>query len=162
MIRRDLALLFAVLTAFLGGGEPAGQAPCSGSFAQFDFWLGNWNVTNQAGTQTLGQNTVTRIAGDCGIREHWRSGTFTGVSINMYDPVRDEWTQVWMDQSPLTLHLVGGWNGTAMVLQGPRAGGGFNRITWTPLSDGRVRQHWEESATGANWTTVFDGYYRRT
>ena len=34
------------------------------------------------------------------------------------------------------------------------------RITWTPEVDG-VRQHWEASADGTTWVTVFDGHYRR-
>ena len=36
------------------------------------------------------------------------------------------------------------------------------RITWTPLDDGRVRQHWEATTDGGKaWSTVFDGYYAR-
>jgi hypothetical protein len=99
--------------------------------------------------------------GGCGVREHWTAGNFDGVSISMYDPGRDLWNQIWMDETPLTLNLTGGWNGTAMVLTGPRGNGGLDRITWTPLADGRVRQHWEQSPDGNSWTTVFDGYYRR-
>ena len=34
------------------------------------------------------------------------------------------------------------------------------RGTWTPLEDGVVRQHFEQSGDdGATWTTWFDGYY---
>ena len=37
-----------------------------------------------------------------------------------------------------------------------------SRITWTPLEDGRVRQHWQLSRDdGATWTTAFDGLYSR-
>jgi hypothetical protein len=36
------------------------------------------------------------------------------------------------------------------------------RITWTPLPDGGLRQLWETSAdAGSTWKTVFDGYYSR-
>jgi hypothetical protein len=36
------------------------------------------------------------------------------------------------------------------------------RITWTPNSDGSVRQHWESSTdNGKSWQTGFDGLYRR-
>lgn len=53
-----------------------------------------------------------------------------------------------------------------MVLQGEtRDADGkvrMQRIAWTPLPDGRVRQHWESSTdAGANWSTAFDGYYTR-
>jgi hypothetical protein len=34
------------------------------------------------------------------------------------------------------------------------------RGTWTPLPDGIVRQHFEESSDGGEtWATWFDGYY---
>jgi hypothetical protein len=34
------------------------------------------------------------------------------------------------------------------------------RGTWTPMEDGVVRQHFEESSNGGQtWTTWFDGYY---
>ena len=36
------------------------------------------------------------------------------------------------------------------------------RISWTPNADGSVRQHWQARAAGGEeWSTVFDGTYRR-
>jgi hypothetical protein len=36
----------------------------------------------------------------------------------------------------------------------------IQRITWSPGTEGSVRQHWESSRDGgATWTTVFDGRY---
>ena len=51
-------------------------------------------------------------------------------------------------------------------LQGERiskeGGTVLDRITWTPLEDGRVRQHWQASTdNGVTWSEVFDGYYQR-
>jgi hypothetical protein len=41
--------------------------------------------------------------------------------------------------------------------------GTINRVTWSTLDDGRVRQHWENSTDqGETWTTSFDGYYARS
>ena len=38
----------------------------------------------------------------------------------------------------------------------------IQRITWTPLPNGRVRQLWETSTDhGVTWTTAFDGLYGR-
>lgn len=36
-----------------------------------------------------------------------------------------------------------------------------HRITWTPSSDGSVRQHWESTDAQGRWTTAFDGRYTR-
>jgi len=62
--------------------------------------------------------------------------------------------------------LSGKLEGQAMVLEGEtRDADGktsLQRITWTPLPDSRVRQHWQSSEdAGASWTTAFDGYYTR-
>ena len=37
----------------------------------------------------------------------------------------------------------------------------LNRITWTPLPAGQVRQLWETSSDGKSWTVAFDGLYTR-
>jgi len=38
----------------------------------------------------------------------------------------------------------------------------YNRITWTPITDGTVRQHWQISDDqGKTWLTTFDGLYVR-
>jgi hypothetical protein len=52
------------------------------------------------------------------------------------------------------------------VLSGERpgreAGVVRHRITWTPLPDGTVRQHWQASRDdGATWDDLFDGRYVR-
>jgi hypothetical protein len=49
-----------------------------------------------------------------------------------------------------------------MVMQTTADPAQVQRITWTPLPDGRVRQHWESTTDGGRtWSTVFDGYYTR-
>ena len=66
------------------------------------------------------------------------------------------------------LVLSGGFKDGAMVLEGqqpvPDAKTGKpqrERITWTPLADGSVRQLWESSTDqGKTWTVAFDGNYR--
>jgi len=66
-----------------------------------------------------------------------------------------------------SLTLTGGLVTGKMVMEQrePAAADGkiqVQRITWTPLEDGRVRQQWEVSNDGgATWKTAFDGYYAR-
>jgi hypothetical protein len=69
----------------------------------------------------------------------------------------------------MLLVLEGGLQADAMVLEG-RSGSPTeptvtvrHRISWT-LIDGdpdRLRQHWEFSADGGSWETLFDGRYAR-
>lgn len=140
--------------AVLDERSPACQAP---EYAQFDFWKGNWKVRVQSGN-LAGTNLVHRVAG-CGVQENWRdTGSGGGVSLNMYDPRSERWTQVWVDSSGGSLVMMGKLVGDEMVLD-QVINGTDDRVTWTPLEDGRVRQHWVRGPVGGTLTEVFDGYY---
>lgn len=139
---------------------------CSGAeHRAFDFWLGDWVVT--ADGRVAGHNTIRRVAGGCGLLESWRSARGgTGRSVNFYDPSDGRWHQLWIGSNGLRLRLRGRISDGAMVLTGERSGENGeqvrDRITWTALEGGGVRQHWEASVDGGgNWRTVFDGVYRR-
>lgn len=147
---------------FILAGPLSGQTieDCGPGFHEFDFWIGEWVATDQSGTTVQGTSSITSVVSGCTIREQWTSGGGIGYSLNMYDPTRDDWTQVWMDDSGLELHLTGGIVDGAMILTG-LIGSQIQRVTWTPLEGGRVRQHWEVSNNdGSTWSTSFDGYYR--
>ena len=53
----------------------------------------------------------------------------------------------------------------SMVLEGRTVGADAqttkHRITWTPNPDGTVRQFWESTDARGQWTTAFDGQYKR-
>jgi hypothetical protein len=144
----------------------ASPAPCAGAHhREFDFWIGSWEVT--ANGEPAGRNEITQIHGGCALAESWVSarGSFRGSSLNAYDGATDQWHQTWVDTAGTLLELDGGFTDGQMVLSGKRPGPDgaamTHRITWTPNDDGTVRQHWETSADGQAWTTVFDGLYAR-
>lgn len=132
---------------------------------QFDFWIGDWEVTTPDG-QYAGKNSIKPILNGCALYESWtgKSG-YRGDSINFYDQTRKQWHQTWIDYAGNPLYGDGGLVDGNMVLSGH----GFdakgnkitNRITWTPNDDGSVRQHWQTSVDGKEWTTVFDGLYKK-
>lgn len=166
------AILFAALPSLFGAVIASAQqpqrTPCtSASNRQFDFWVGDWEVTDSAGATVYGTNHVAREEGGCLIHENWagsRGGT--GQSLNFYDPLKQQWEQVWVGNDGLVLQVTGGLKGTSMVLEGEAmAPGGTvskQRASWTPQPDGRVRQYWQQSTDGgATWTVAFDGWYRR-
>lgn len=151
-------------------GDPRFQAliaplrPCSAEeFRQFDFWLGEWNVEAPANPGAVSRSSITSTNGGCTIHEHYRSPAgYQGSSLNFYDAARKRWHQTWIDNEGQPLYLEGGRQGGSMVLATTGDPRNVERITWTPLPDGRVRQHWESTADGGEtWTTVFDGYYSR-
>lgn len=142
------------------------RVPCEyiPEFSQFDFWVGDWRVTDPGGG-FQGSNRIEKTQGGCLVLENWvsASGT-TGTSMNFYDLHAKEWVQIWVSPG-LQLEIRGGLVGDSMVLTGHvhyvRSGDHRPfRGTWTPLADGVVRQHFEESLDGGNtWATWFDGYY---
>ena len=138
---------------------------------QFDFWIGDWDVTMPDGLpnagKVLGHNRIERIAAGCGLAEHWTGASgFEGKSLNSWDAAHKTWRQFWVGGDGTVLRLEGTLQGKAMVLQGelPAAKGGVQRqrVTWTPADDGSVTQHWQTSDDdGTTWATSFLGVYRR-
>jgi hypothetical protein len=164
-------LLPVVLGILLFSGTAAAQQPPPGcatpEYRQFDFWVGDWTVTDSAGGTTYGTNLVTREESGCLLHEHWKgSQGGTGQSLNFYDRQGQYWQQVWVASGGDVLRLTGHFDGSSMVLEGdgPSPSGRpiRNRIAWTPQPDGRVRQVWSTSAdSGASWKVGFDGWYRK-
>jgi len=133
---------------------------------QFDFWIGEWDVTSNG--QPAGTNSVHTIQGGCALKENWQGagpGGISGTSFNVYDQANDQWHQTWVDSSGTLLLLDGALIDGKMVLTGKRPNRDRSelvqhRITWTPNEDGTVRQLWEASTDdGATWNVLFDGLY---
>ena len=162
---RRLFVAAAGIVFALACAPPAPAACDAPEHRAFDFWIGEWDVYNAEG-KLAGTNRVERGHDGCVIHERYRSvRDYRGESLNVYDARRKVWHQTWVDNGGLLLLLEGGIENGRMVLQGEgstRDGKPVtHRITWTPNEDETVRQHWESSADGANWSTVFDGLYRR-
>lgn len=148
------------------GAPPGCRTPMH---RQFDFWVGEWTVTDSARTKTMGKSSVTLEEAGCAVHEHWTGlGPMpsTGQSLNAYDLRTGGWGQHWIGSGGDVLDLRGGLKDGSMVLEadtpGPNGTTLRQRITWTPKADGRVRQHWETSSDGGTtWRTAFDGWYAR-
>jgi hypothetical protein len=146
-----------------GSSATPAPKPCSSpEYRQFDFWLGDWDVT-EAG-KPAGVNRITSILGGCAVREEWKGASgLTGTSLNMWDSAKKQWSQTWVDDKGNVLLLTGGRQGPKMVLEGEKPQGKGtvrSRITWTPVAGGHVRQLWESSTDGGKtWTKEFDGDY---
>jgi len=147
--------------------SPPPAKPCSSAeYRQFDFWIGDWNVTS--GTDPAGTNSIHLIHGGCALQENWQGageGGISGTSFNIYDQATGRWHQTWVDDSGTLLLLDGGLVDGVMVLSGQRpardgSGMAQHRISWTANPDGSVRQLWEASKDdGGNWAVLFDGRY---
>lgn len=140
---------------------------CSESHQAFDFWVGDWVVTNADGTKA-GENSIQRIQDNCILLENWSSstGTFTGTSQNFFNNKTNEWEQLWIDNQGNHLKLKGNRVDNQMVMRTEdetnKEGKTFyHRITWTSNDDGTVRQLWETITDSKDVTVAFDGLYKR-
>jgi hypothetical protein len=148
-------------------GAPGASVPTcdAAEHRQFDFWLGEWEVTGPNG-QPAGRNSITRELSGCVLHERWTgAGGMRGESFNTWDRTRQRWHQTWVSSTGNLLVLQGGLVNGAMQMTGESTspkGLVRNRITWTPTPDGSVRQFWEISLDGGKtWRVAFDGRYRR-
>ena len=162
-----------VLVMYAGAGIASAQSPAppactAAEHRQFDFWLGEWNVTVPNGN-AAGVNRITSINGGCALREEWTGARgFTGTSINAYDASSGRWHQTWIGSDGVLLLLDGAFRDGTMELAGVTVGRNgaktHQRIRWTPLggSPARLRQLWETSTDGGKtWAVAFDGTYQR-
>jgi hypothetical protein len=135
-------------------------------YRQFDFWLGDWRVVDTTG-QEVGTNLIVPKQDGCVVQENWASGASTGTSYNYYSQADSSWHQVWVDNSGGSLMLKGGLQGKSMVLRsdwqpGKKVDFYCNQITWTPLENGDVVQHWTVIAQdGRVLATPFKGIYKK-
>lgn len=130
---------------------------------QFDFWIGDWNVY-KFGTDTIaGISSIKPILDHKTIEENYQNlkYTYKGKSLNIYNPKTDKWEQFWVDNSGLRLYLSGEYKDNKMILSDCKTESNCNKITWTKMEDGTVRQEWEQSKdSGKSWKKVFDGHYK--
>jgi len=161
----------ALFTSFVVATCASAQTPpkvCMDEpeFRQFDFWVGEWDVHNNANGNLAGRNRIESRENGCVLVENWTSSSGgTGMSMNYYDSVTEKWRQVWI-ASNYSIDVEGGLNQEgAMLLEGQlhnyQSGLSFDfRGTWTPDEDGTVRQFFEQKnpQTGA-WGVWFDGRY---
>ena len=163
MARYTFTVLFMCMVLVLPAMAEDRPAPCSAEeYRQFDFWIGDWEVATKDG-KVIGHNRIRSILGGCVLEENWESanGKSKGTSNNIYDARRKVWHQSWVDNSGLLLQIEGAFHDGSMVLEGVLGTADKEqpqRITWTLLPDGKVRQLWEQETDG-KYKVVFEGFY---
>lgn len=162
-----LSVLFAAGSVCAQAQPP--QFPCADDarFAEFDFWVGQWDVRVADGT-LAGSNVIEARYKNCVLIETWTSaGGGGGMSINYLDHASGEWVQIWNDAVGNQINIRGGLTDDGMLLVGTVHYVARDltlpfRGLWTPLEDGRVRQFFEQyDEENDTWTTWFEGFYSR-
>jgi len=143
------------------------RAPCSApEYHQWDFWLGNWRVTDLHGA-FQGTNEIKAAPGGCGLIENWIGAEGgRGTSFNGYDSVRRTWTQFWLSSGSV-IRLEGNLDSHGVMRTAGTITYNARRIlhpfrgVWTPLLGGAVKQEFYEYDPGTKlWHEWFTGIYR--
>lgn len=163
-----IALVFATeLSAQETPQKPPAYCEENPGFNQWDFWVGEWKVYENNEKRALaGTNSITKHYANCLIKETWVDTAGNGgFSINYYNPVRDQWRQVWVSNG-YSIDYTGSLNDQGqMVLEGKldsyrRNSSAPFRGTWTPQENGDVVQRFEMyDAENDKWKVWFEGVY---
>ena len=160
------AAMLAAAPGAVGQARSGPLSPCDtvAAYRQLDFWVGEWRVLLRG--REVGTNRIEKVVHGCAVLEHWRDGNgVEGKSLFYYEPTRRQWKQVWVDPGGVKeKHLVATFEGGGVRFQGELIRGAgriiLDRTTLSPLPDGRVRQHIEQSEDGGTtWQSRFDAVY---
>ena len=165
MVVSALALLLLQASPPAPPPPPAPPACTGPEHNQFDFWLGEWEVTPTGKSNVVASSRIEKLYSNCAVRENWMplKGT-AGGSLNNY--VGGRWHQTWVDAANSRVEFVGGLVDGKMVLVGEWQGvngpgkDAIIRMSYSKNADGSVRQHGEQSTDfGLSWSTNFDFTY---
>lgn len=136
---------------------------------QFDFWLGEWDVSNAGMTALVAESSITLADQGCVILEYWRpfQGA-SGHSINGYDAIAKEWKQTWIDATGRITPYAGTVQDGTLFMDDrsnpspPGVQFKRRRMNFRPIDANTVRQWgegWDEAKQA--WVVTWDLTYRR-
>ncbi len=152
------------------------QRPCSSAEArQFDFWLGEWDLSwpaeqagGEQGERQTGSNRITRLFGDCVIEENFATDDerFRGHSVSVYDDKAGIWRQTWVDSSGGYLVFTGSYDGEIMELRTAAEERAdetvVQRMVFSDITDDSLEWSWQGSRDGGDtWNDLWNISYQR-
>jgi tetratricopeptide (TPR) repeat protein len=137
---------------------------------QFDFWLGEWDVSTTQGAVPAGTSKIELILEDCVVLENWKSlnSPYSGKSYNIYDQALKRWEQYWVDNVGGNIFFHGEllkdgvldyWTDEIPQSAGPSL---KRHLQFIPMGHDKVRQFSRGSTDGGKtWTVEYDFTYVR-
>jgi tetratricopeptide (TPR) repeat protein len=147
------------------------QHPCAYTpeNRQFDFWLGEWNVSTTQGAVPSGNSKIELILEDCVVQENWKSlnSPYAGKSYNIYNASLKRWEQYWVDNVGGNIFFYGGLKDGVMDywtddLPQPDGTKLKRHLQFFKLGSDSVRQFSQGSSDGGkSWQVEYDFTYIR-
>ena len=147
------------------------QRPCAYTpeNRQFDFWLGEWNVSTTQAAVPSGNSKIELILEDCVVQENWKSlnSPYAGKSYNIYNASLKRWEQYWVDNVGGSIFFYGGLKDGVMDywtddLPQPDGTKLKRHLQFIKLGSDSVRQFSQGSSDGGkSWQVEYDFTYIR-
>jgi Tetratricopeptide repeat len=144
--------------------------PCEDpEFSQFDFWIGDWDVSSSADGVPRGTSHIAKEMGGCVVWENWTSAgsPYFGKSYNTYNVNLKRWEQYWVDNFAGVMFFHGNLKDGVMDYwtdEVPQPGGGTleRHLQFFNLAPGKVRQFSQGSTDGGKtWHVEYDLTYTK-
>ena len=171
-IKSVIASIIIFITSNITFSQANDTSPCSSPEAsQFDFWIGEWNLTwkSAEGKEQTGSNTIIKSLSGCVIEEHFDgnpSMQFIGKSFSVYNPQKNTWQQTWVDNSGGYMVFEGGMDSNRMILsreiQGKDGKPIIQRMVFYNIKKNSLDWDWEASRdAGKTWKLNWRLHYKR-
>ena len=165
-------LVFLALPLLAQTTSTPAPTPCDGfQQKQFDFWIGEWDLTwpgEKAGEVGHGTNNIKRIMDGCVVQENFSGGDsmhLRGMSLSAFDSRSGRWKQTWVDNEGGYLDFVGELKDGQMILQREAIRNGekiLQRMVWKNITVGEMDWSWEASRDGGKtWQVNWPIHYKR-
>ena len=175
---RSFAMLALLVLLPVHGAQAAGKAqtaakPCvEPEQKQFDFWVGEWDLTwpgEKQGETGHGGNSIKRIMGGCVVEERFTGGEsmpLRGMSVSTFVARAGKWKQTWVDNEGSYLDFVGEFKDGQMILSregvSPDGAKILQRMVWKNVSPTEFDWSWEFSKDGGkSWQVQWPIHYKR-
>lgn len=133
--------------------SPAGTCP-EPERRQFDYFLGRWRFETTG--QPAGEQVMTVVGANCGVREAFTQGTYRGSSITLWNPTSKQWSQTYVDSDNGRRTLRGTLVNGALLLNETAT----VRYQWKPVGATQVELTEQRTTNGgASWNTTFTATY---
>jgi hypothetical protein len=174
MLALSVLATAAVLTGFyLVSANDMASVPAK---RQFDFWLGEWDLTwpgeqsgLPAGQIGRGTNNIKAILDSAVIEENFvdlAPSSLRGMSVSVHNQRLGKWQQTWVDNQSSYLDFVGEFQDGKMILSrrattkdGKEI---IQRMVWHNIAKDQLDWNWEASQDGGKtWKVNWQIHYKR-
>ena len=170
MTRTLIATFVLCIAAF--AQQPQKNACAATQQKQFDFWVGEWELTwpaEKAGKTAQGRNSIVRTLDGCVVQENFSGGEamhLRGISVSTFDTKTGKWRQTWVDNEGGYLDFVGEFQDGQMILQRealrPDGTKILQRMIWKNITRNEFDWSWEASLDGGkSWQVNWPIHYKR-